>query len=229
MFFGEYFDALGQKYSRGNNTRKDFCQKMKNKIITLFICAALLFCLAVPVFAVNAGVGMGNNAGNIGGGTGSNPIGADGGLTDGANGNGLSSDGLTGSGAGNGSGMMNGGARSGVTDGTPDDGLAEDGLNGDDTLGDKNGDGIIEDDGNGLAGSGVNDAPDGTLNTTGGNGTGTNGTGTNDTNTNGSGTNDSGTNDSNGGMSWAGIIIAVLVAAALVAVVIALLPKRKGS
>ena len=132
-----------------------------------------------------------------------------------------------------------------------------DGINdmfSDNTLGDRNGDGIVEDNGNAgmMNGTGIgsaNQAPDDVLNTTGNNGarsnTGTNGTsgtnGTNNTNgTNGANNARSNTGDgtapmsengTNGagdrGVSWTGIIIAVLLAAALVAIVVALIPKKE--
>lgn len=150
--------------------------------------------------------------------------------------------------SGTGSGIMDDigsgirGAANDVADGLGDMGE----MFSDDTLGDRNGDGLIEDQGNAPmmdgADTGGANAPEGVLNTTGRNNTG-NGSGMSGSNM--SGTNNSGMNnarngasadssanaangsESDGGFSWAGIIVAVLLSAALIAVVIALIPKKE--
>lgn len=111
----------------------------------------------------------------------------------------------------------------------------------DSTLGDRDGDGFVEDDGRaGMMGEGRT-ASDGVLNTTGrdgadgvdpiseggssaGSGTSTgSGTGTQ----NGTSSDSMSDSTSDGGVSWLGVVIAVLLAGALVAVVIALIPKKE--
>ena len=120
----------------------------------------------------------------------------------------------------------------------------EDGINDvndmfdDRTLGDRDGDGFIENDliDGGMSGSSSSsssssssgesgmgkstDAPDGVLNTTGRDGVDPISEG-------GSNAGSNGTNTEDNGVSWIGVIIAVLLAGALVAVVIALIPKRE--